>query len=60
MRFKERKCLHNLTLQVEATSVDVGTAACFQDLAKIINEDGYTNNRFFYVNETALYGKKMP
>ena len=47
MRFKERKCLHNLTLQVEATSVDVGTAACFQeDLAKIINEDGYTNNRF--------------
>ena len=47
MRFKERKCLHNLTLQVEATSVDVGTAACFQeDLAKIINEDSYTNNRF--------------
>ena len=47
MRFKERQCLHNLTLQVEAISADVGTAACFQeDLAKIINEDGYTNNRF--------------
>ena len=47
MRFKERKCLHNLKLQVEATSADVGTAACFKKiLLRSLIKMATLNNRF--------------
>ena len=55
MSFEERSCLHNVTLQGEATSANVEVAMSYpENLAKIINEGGYS------VNETAFYWKKMP
>ena len=53
VRFKERSCLSNIKVPGEAARYP-------EDLAKIINEGGYTKQQVFIAGETALGWKKVP
>ncbi|XP_042205795.1 tigger transposable element-derived protein 1-like, partial [Homarus americanus] len=59
--FKNRYAFHNVKLCGEAASADEASARAFPPtVKKLIQEEGYTLDQIFNLDETGLYWKRMP
>lgn len=59
--FLKRHAFHNVKIQGELASADENAAKNYpNELAKIIQEGGYTPDQIFNADETALFWKQMP
>lgn len=56
MVWKTKKKVHNIKFQGEQASADAEAAENYKlELARIINEGGYSPDQIFNADETALY-----
>ncbi|GFW47559.1 tigger transposable element-derived protein 1 [Trichonephila clavipes] len=59
--FLKRNALHNIKITGEIVTVDEGAAKIFsEELAKIIEDGGYSADQVFNADETGLYWKRLP
>lgn len=57
MRIKESSHFHNIKVQSEAASTQCERCIKLDDLAKIINEGGYTKQQIFNVKKLSIWKK---
>ncbi|XP_055682946.1 tigger transposable element-derived protein 1-like [Lutzomyia longipalpis] len=59
--FRKRTKIHNVRLLGESGDADVDAAeVCKDEIWNIVQEEGYSMEQIFNVDETALFWKKMP